>query len=300
MTQKQELRLDYHYADSAEKPFIGIFATTKDAYDAGESPDGDDLVQIAVNPRDRVVSDLLQDAAECACKAANECSPSSAAQALSVAAKSLDESGATKNPAVAAFAEAFRVASQKTTGQPKMKIFEFGMAPNAKLAGFDMLVETVVSTDEALLKHHADDDAVYVRGPSIHSRPGFFEFGRFENKARRIANDRINQTDRYWLYAFGPNSSYSDATVIRASEENEAKTLGLKVAMRELDRFPGSIMVQEILTQPKDNGLYSILLPEAKIMIDTHWEKRDVICDHWASVIEDGSKNPVRERQREM
>lgn len=73
----------------------------------------------------------------------------------------------------------------------KMKIFEFGMAPNAKLAGFDMLVETVVSTDKTLLDRYANDDAVYVRGPSIQSRPGMFEFARFENKARRMeAHDK--------------------------------------------------------------------------------------------------------------
>lgn len=64
-----------------------------------------------------------------------------------------------------------------------MKILEFGMAPQAKLAGFDTLVETVISTDRALLTNHAGEDAIYVRGPAIHGRPGYFEFARFEPHA---------------------------------------------------------------------------------------------------------------------
>lgn len=115
MEQKNEIRIDYHFADNATPAFIGVFVTTKEAYQAGESPDADDVVQITVNPRDSVVCDLLEDAAESACKAANEASPNSGAQALSVAAKSLDDSGKIKNPAVAKFAEALRAASRKMT-----------------------------------------------------------------------------------------------------------------------------------------------------------------------------------------
>lgn len=68
-----------------------------------------------------------------------------------------------------------------------VQIFEFGTAPQAKLAGYDMLVETVVSSDSQLQSNHFDEDAVYVRGPSILGRPGVFEFARFENKAARSA-----------------------------------------------------------------------------------------------------------------
>lgn len=106
-----------------------------------------------------------------------------------------------------------------------------------------------------------------------------------------------NNGDRYWLLAFGPNSSYAEATVIRAQEVNEAKERGIKIAMRELAQYPGTYLVEEIRGQPKNTGIYAMLLPEAKIMIDTHWESHDVICDHWESVIQDGSRNPVRERQ---
>lgn len=68
-----------------------------------------------------------------------------------------------------------------------VKIFEFGTAPQAKLAGYDDLVEMVTTTDNQLLRNHFDKDAVYVRGPAIQGRPGFFEFARFENKAARSA-----------------------------------------------------------------------------------------------------------------
>jgi len=110
---KNEIRIDYHFADNATPAFIGVFVTTKEAYQAGESPDADDVVQFTVNPRDRVVCDLLEDAAERACNAANKASPSSPAQALSVAVKSLEDSGKINNPAVAKFAEALWVASRK-------------------------------------------------------------------------------------------------------------------------------------------------------------------------------------------
>jgi len=68
-----------------------------------------------------------------------------------------------------------------------VQIYEFGTAPQAKLAGYDILVETVVSSDIQLQRNHFDEDAVFVRGPAIQGRPGFFEFARFENKAARIA-----------------------------------------------------------------------------------------------------------------
>lgn len=67
------------------------------------------------------------------------------------------------------------------------QIFEFGTAPQAKAQGYDMLVETVVSTDKQILKNHANEDVAYVRGPAIHSHPGCFEFARFENRAKRDA-----------------------------------------------------------------------------------------------------------------
>lgn len=115
MTQKHEVRLDHHFAENATPPFIGVFATTKEAYESGDAPDADDVVQIPVNPRDGVVCDLLQDAVESACNHANEGAPSSAAQALSLAAKSLHDSGKATNPAVANLAEAFMAASRKMT-----------------------------------------------------------------------------------------------------------------------------------------------------------------------------------------
>lgn len=106
-------------------------------------------------------------------------------------------------------------------------------------------------------------------------------------------------SSRYWLFAFGPTASYSEATVIRAGDADHAKECGLKVALRELGSHPGTYHVEEILTLPKKTGLYSILLPEAKIMIDTHWERRDAVCNHWDKVIQEGSCNPVRLRQQE-
>ncbi len=68
-----------------------------------------------------------------------------------------------------------------------MKFYDFGTAPQAKLDGFDMLVETVVSREETLQTRYGNDDAVYVRGAAVQSRPGMFEFARFENRARREA-----------------------------------------------------------------------------------------------------------------
>ena len=107
------------------------------------------------------------------------------------------------------------------------------------------------------------------------------------------------RNSRYWLFAFGPKASYSEATVIRSDDVNDAKERGVKVALRELEHYPGTYHVEEILTLPKDTGLYSILLPEAKIMIDTHWERCNAVCDHWDEVIKDGSRNPVKARQQE-
>lgn len=68
-----------------------------------------------------------------------------------------------------------------------MKIYEFGTAPQARRDGFGKLVETVISKDEVLLANHANDDAVYVRGPAVQSRPGYHEFARFENLERWMA-----------------------------------------------------------------------------------------------------------------
>lgn len=67
------------------------------------------------------------------------------------------------------------------------KIYEFGTAPQAKLDGYDLLIETVISTDQLLQRSHSDVDAVFVRGPEIYGRPGVFEFARLENAAARSA-----------------------------------------------------------------------------------------------------------------
>jgi hypothetical protein len=49
----------------------------------------------------------------------------------------------------------------------------------------------------------------------------------------------------------------------------------------------------------KETGLYqSRLLPEARAIVDIHWTNRVAVMQHWKSVIEDGSPNPVIERQR--
>lgn len=74
-----------------------------------------------------------------------------------------------------------------------MNIYDFGMAPRAKSEGYDVLVETVVSKDSVLQQNRSHEDVVYVRGPTIHGRPGYYEFGRFE----RSVKDHGTQTDKY-------------------------------------------------------------------------------------------------------
>jgi hypothetical protein len=104
--------------------------------------------------------------------------------------------------------------------------------------------------------------------------------------------------DRYWLFAYGSGSSYTEATVVRSPEKDLAKALGYKVALRELEHRPGTHHIEQIVTDPKSTGLYALLLPGGKIMVDTHWKNRDAVCDHWEREIEKGSRNPVKERQR--
>lgn len=62
-----------------------------------------------------------------------------------------------------------------------MKIYEFGTAPRAKKEGY-VLVRTVHSTEQDLHLRHAAEDLIFVFGPSVHGRPGVFEFARFERR----------------------------------------------------------------------------------------------------------------------
>ena len=125
MKNTKEIYLDYHFADNSNPPFIGIFVTTKSDYEAGNSPDADDIVQIPVNIRDSVVCDLMQDAANKSCSAVNAAGPATASQALSIAAQTLIDGGTAKNPAVAHFANVLAEASKKMSGIPKTIAVEF-------------------------------------------------------------------------------------------------------------------------------------------------------------------------------
>jgi hypothetical protein len=64
-----------------------------------------------------------------------------------------------------------------------MEIYEFGTAPKAKAAGYD-LVCTVHSTEQDLRLKHASEDLIFVYGPSVQALPGAFEFARFERKVK--------------------------------------------------------------------------------------------------------------------
>lgn len=116
--QANEICIDYHFADNEIASFVGVFATTRSAYEAGESPDTDDVVQVVVNAADSVVCDVMQDAVESACRAANESLPLNVSQALLIASKSLTDSGKAANPAVAELANALmRVSTEMSQTQ---------------------------------------------------------------------------------------------------------------------------------------------------------------------------------------
>jgi hypothetical protein len=104
---------------------------------------------------------------------------------------------------------------------------------------------------------------------------------------------------KYWLFAFGEGSSYTSATVLAVENEGEAQELGMKVALREFEHRPGVRLVERIITDPKSCGLYDLLLPEAKAMIDIHWKNKEAVSAHWNAVIAAGSRNPVKKRQAE-
>ncbi len=65
-----------------------------------------------------------------------------------------------------------------------MKIYQFGTAPKAKAAGYEM-VGTIHSTVEALTAEHASEDVIFVYGAAVHGQPGVHEFARFERQAKR-------------------------------------------------------------------------------------------------------------------
>ena len=108
-----DIRLDWHFADNAERPFVGVFVTTRQAFEDGELPDNDDVVQVVVNVRDRVTCDLVQDAATFACQAVNATQLTSAEQALAAAAAALTASGKAANPAVHELVSKFEDASRQ-------------------------------------------------------------------------------------------------------------------------------------------------------------------------------------------
>lgn len=111
-------------------------------------------------------------------------------------------------------------------------------------------------------------------------------------------------TANYWLLAFGAgaSSNYSNATVISAKDKQQAIDLGVKVAARELEGERGgrSVDVERIgELGVRGTSLYaSRLHPEARVMVDVHWERPDVIASHWETASQDGSRNPVIARQR--
>lgn len=70
-----------------------------------------------------------------------------------------------------------------------MKIYQFGTAPKAKAAGYEM-VGTIHSTVEALTEGHASEDVIFVYGAAVHGQPGVHEFARFERQVKRRTGSR--------------------------------------------------------------------------------------------------------------
>jgi predicted RNA-binding protein len=111
MTSKNEIRLDWHYAEDATPAFVGIFITTKDAYEKGELPDSEDVVQIEIERNGIDDADILEDAAKMACDAANKLMTSSAGKALAEAANFLNDHEMVKNYQVSRMADSLSLES---------------------------------------------------------------------------------------------------------------------------------------------------------------------------------------------
>lgn len=108
-----ELRLDYHVADNAPTPFIGIYITTKDDYEEGRPPADGDVAQVTLVPGARLRSAALADAARFACEAANARRPTSAARALKNAVSALIKSQRVRSGDVARLSKALSDAASR-------------------------------------------------------------------------------------------------------------------------------------------------------------------------------------------
>ncbi len=107
--------------------------------------------------------------------------------------------------------------------------------------------------------------------------------------------------DRLWLVVFGAGgcwSGYPEATILAASDREDALRLGGRVALHEADndrRSGLSFDVELIDVDVASTSLYrSRLLPEGRAWADVHWSNRDAIAARWRELLDEDKAVPVR------
>lgn len=79
-----------------------------------------------------------------------------------------------------------------------MEIFEFGAAPQAKAAGYELKCVVHSTADDLKLKHEGED-LIFVFGASIHGQPGVYEFARFErNISKKPSTGFLDSAGTYY------------------------------------------------------------------------------------------------------
>lgn len=107
--------------------------------------------------------------------------------------------------------------------------------------------------------------------------------------------------DRLWLLAFGSGgcwSGYPEATILAASDREDALHLGGRVALHEADndrRSGLSFDVELIDVDVAGTSLYrSRLLPEGRAWADAHWSSRDAVAARWRELFDEDQAVPER------
>ncbi len=106
--------------------------------------------------------------------------------------------------------------------------------------------------------------------------------------------DQAQQPAQIWLVVYGEGgcwSGYPYATIIEGLDKAAANRAAGVIALRELPRVRRtgtSFDVEQIdpALGPSGTSHYaSRLRPEAKVMVDTHWENREAVLKHWSQVL---------------